>query len=220
MSKPVGLERRKWPNPLVDGYRFRPKAEIGKKTVSGKTRTSICRNATLASSSQGYLMEIPARFIIHESRYWVLNHRMDSALPGYLMLSAKHMTNSLAALPLEAQWELGVLQALIQKTIEDHLSPKHLYIGRFGHDAGYSIHFHFIPVYDWVEAIFWQDERYRLLQTFGSGDTAPQQTDGAELMLFIWREFCERPVPPAIQGHRVDDVVATLRSSFESGLPV
>lgn len=78
------------------------------------------------------------------------------------MLSAKQMTNSLAALPLEAQAELGMLQARIQHAIEADLRPKRLYIGRFGHDAGYSIHFHFIPVYDWVEALFWLDERYRV----------------------------------------------------------
>ncbi|MBV4536006.1 MULTISPECIES: HIT family protein [Pseudomonas] len=164
-------------------------------------------------------MDIPSRLIIHESRHWIVNHRMDSALPGYLMLSAKQMTNSLAALPPEAQSELGVLQARIQKTIETHLAPKRLYIGRFGHDAGHSIHFHFIPVYDWVEAGFWQDERYRLLQTFGSLDSALAQTDGAELMLFVWREFCERPLPPPVQGPGVAEVVATLRSAFDSKLP-
>lgn len=62
-------------------------------------------------SAQGYAMDIPSSFIIHQSKYWILNHRMDSALAGYLMLSAKQMTNSLAALPIEAQAELGVLQA-------------------------------------------------------------------------------------------------------------
>src|SRR5690606_331604 len=103
-------------------------------------------------------MDIPPRFIIHESKYWLINHRMDSALPGYLMLGAKQMTNSLAALSTEALAELGVLQARIQKAIEDDLQPKRLYIGRFGHDAGHFIHFHFIPVYPWVEALFWRDD--------------------------------------------------------------
>lgn len=163
-------------------------------------------------------MDIPSSFIIHQSKYWILNHRMDSALAGYLMLSAKQMTNSLAALPIEAPAELGVLQARIQNAIEAHLKPKRLYFGRFGHDAGYSIHFHFIPVYDWVEALFWLDERYRLLQTFGSIDNVLLQTDGAELMLFVWREFCERPVPPPIQGPSVDEVVTTLRSAFDCKL--
>ncbi|MCO7514219.1 HIT family protein [Pseudomonas guariconensis] len=159
-------------------------------------------------------MDIPARFIIHESPYWVINQRIDSALPGYLMLSAKEMTNSLAALPTEALAELGILQASIQASIEAHLQPKRLYIGRFGHEAGHSIHFHFIPIYPWVEAMFWSDDRYRVLQAFGSLDSTVPQTDGAELTLFVWREFCERPDPPSIPGPSVDRVIAVLRGEL------
>ncbi|WP_434557601.1 HIT family protein [Pseudomonas sp. Z4-20] len=159
-------------------------------------------------------MDISPRFVIHESEYWMINHRLDSALPGYVMLSAKQMTNSLASLPTEALAELGVLQARIQQAIETHLQPKRLYIGRFGHDAGYSIHFHFIPIYHWVEALFWSDDRYRLLQKFGSIESNPPQTDGAELTLFVWREFCERPVPPPVQGASIDSVIAVLRAQF------
>ncbi|MNE57346.1 hypothetical protein D3C81_1643940 [compost metagenome] len=51
-------------------------------------------------------MDIPPRFIIHQTRHWVLNHRMNSALPGYVMLSAKAQTNALSTLPIEAQAEL------------------------------------------------------------------------------------------------------------------
>jgi diadenosine tetraphosphate (Ap4A) HIT family hydrolase len=159
-------------------------------------------------------MEIPVSFIIYESSYWTVNHRMDSALPGYLMLSAKQMTNSLATLPAEALAELGVLQAKIQASVEAHFHPRRFYIGRFGHDAGYSIHFHFIPIYAWVEAMFWSDDRYRLLQSFGSFDVASPQTDGAELTLFVWREFCERPDPPPINGPSVDQVITVLRDEF------
>ena len=160
-------------------------------------------------------MDIAPRFMIRDSLHWTVNHRMDSALPGYVMLSAKQVTNSLAALPREALAELGVLQARIQQSIEACLQPARLYIGRFGHEAGYSIHFHFIPIYPWVEAMFWDDDRYRLLQTFGSIASPLPQTDGAELMLFVWREFCERPDPPPVQGPSVEEVVATLRGEFE-----
>ena len=159
-------------------------------------------------------MNISPRFVVHESEHWIINHRMDSALPGYLMLNAKMMTNSLASLPAEALAELGVLQARIQQTIETRLQPKRLYIGRFGHDAGHSIHFHFIPIYHWVEALFWRDDRYRLLQTFGSIENESPQTDGAELTLFVWREFCERPDPPPVQGPSVDQVIAILREEW------
>lgn len=159
-------------------------------------------------------MHIPPHLVIHETSHWLINHRLDSHLPGYLMLSAKQMTHSLVTLPIEALAELGVLQAQIQQATEIHLHPKRLYIGRFGHDAGHSIHFHFIPIYPWVEALFWQDERYRALQTFGSLPDGSNQTDGAELTLFVWREFCERPDPPSIGGPSVDLAIAALRQAF------
>lgn len=159
-------------------------------------------------------MTIPPRFTIHESPYWVVNHRMDSALPGYVMLSAKQMTNSLAELGPQALAELGALQASIQQAIETLLYPQRLYISRFGHEAGYSIHFHFIPIYPWIETLFWQDERYRSLQAFGSLDNAVSQTDGAELTLFVWREFCERPDPPSVHGPSVDQTIDMLREAL------
>lgn len=56
---------------------------------------------------------------------------------------------------------------------------------------GLPVHFHLIPLYDWVEELFWEDTRYRTLQQFGVPTTEPL-TDGAELTLFVWREFCER----------------------------
>lgn len=134
-----------------------------------------------------------------------------------MMLSAKEMTNSLSALPSEALAELGVLQARIQRVIESRLRPKRLYIGLFGHDSGHSIYLHFIPIYHWVEeALFWTDDKYRALQNLGSVDSALQQTDGAELTHFVWREFCERTDPPMIQGLSVDESIAILRIEFGS----
>ncbi|TFF39927.1 HIT family protein [Pseudomonas sp. RIT623] len=164
-------------------------------------------------------MDIPPRFIIHESTHWLLNHRIDCGLPGYLILSAKQMTHSLATLAAPALTELGLWQACIQQAIETHLQPRRLYISRFGHDAGHSIHFHFIPIYPWVETLFWQDERYRSLQAFGSLETSEPQTDGAELTLYVWREFCERPEPPARQGPSIDQAIDVLRTALTRSVP-
>ncbi|MHC8391542.1 HIT family protein [Pseudomonas sp. MDT2-39-1] len=159
-------------------------------------------------------MEAAPQFIILETTHWLLNHHLSSALPGYLMLEAKTHVNSLAELPDRALAELGGLLANIQKTLELQLKPKWLYISRFGHDPGYPIHFHFIPVYAWVEELFWKDARYRLLQTFASLENAQSLTDGAELTLFIWREFGESPEPPAVQGRSIDQVIDDLRKAF------
>jgi diadenosine tetraphosphate (Ap4A) HIT family hydrolase len=159
-------------------------------------------------------MDIAPRFIILETAHWILNHHMSSTLPGYLVLGTRHNVNSLSDLPDSALAEMGVLLARIQKTLQLELKPKWLYISRFGHDPRFPIHFHFIPVYDWVEELFWQDERYRLLQKFGSPSHAQTLTDGAELTLFVWREFGESLEPPSIQGPSINHIIERLRLSF------
>lgn len=159
-------------------------------------------------------MDIAPRFIIHETAHWILNHHMSSALPGYLVLGTRYNVNSLSDLPEQALAEMGVLLAKVQKTLQAELQPKWLYISRFGHDPRFPIHFHYIPVYSWVEDLFWQDERYRLLENFGDSASAHTLTDGAEMTLFIWREFGESPQPPAIEGPSIDRVIERLRTAF------
>lgn len=161
-------------------------------------------------------MEVPARFILHETDYWILNHHMSSSLPGYVMLGSRTNVNSLAELPEAALAELGGILATVQKTLELQLKPKWLYISRFGHDPGYPFHFHFIPVYHWVEELFWEDDRYRMLQNVASLENAPLVTDGAELTLFIWREFGESPTPPQIPRPSIAEVTGRLRQAFKN----
>lgn len=36
-------------------------------------------------------------------------------------------------------------------------------------------------------------------------------TDGAELTLFVWRELCENPAPPQIEGPSVVEVMPLLQ---------
>jgi diadenosine tetraphosphate (Ap4A) HIT family hydrolase len=138
---------------------------------------------------------------------------MDTVLPGYLMIGSKVGTNALYDLPIEALASLGPLLAKAQRAVETRLHPVRVYIGRYGHSPGHPLHFHIIPVYDWLEALLWKDERYRVLAAFGQPAEEPR-TDGAELTFFIWREFCEAPNPPPITGPTVADVVAMMRSAF------
>jgi diadenosine tetraphosphate (Ap4A) HIT family hydrolase len=139
---------------------------------------------------------------------------MDSALPGYVMHSAKQMTNSLAALGPQALAELEALQASIQQAMETLLHPQRLYISRFGDEAGCSMHFHFIPIYPRIETLFCQDGGYRSPQAFGSLNNAVSQADGAQLTIFVWREFCERPDPPSVHGPSVDQTIHMLREAL------
>lgn len=159
-------------------------------------------------------MALPPRFILHETPHWIINHHLASALPGYVMLGSRAPVDSLSDLPEAALAELGGLLARTQSILETQLAPKWLYISRYGHVPGHPLHFHFIPVYAWVEELFWQDSRYRALEAFATPSNTQPLTDGAELTLFIWREFGERPTPPAIQGPSVDEVIERLRQAF------
>jgi diadenosine tetraphosphate (Ap4A) HIT family hydrolase len=166
-------------------------------------------------------LEVPYQFVICEVDFWIINHRINSALPGYLMVASKLPVYDLADLPNGALTELGPLLAEAQKALRTTLKPVRVYIGRYGHSPGYPIHFHIIPVYDWVEALFWRDDRYRVLENFVDAHFVEAQggpgTDGAELTLFIWREFCERPDPPPIEGHSVSEAITLLRDKMTMG---
>jgi diadenosine tetraphosphate (Ap4A) HIT family hydrolase len=156
----------------------------------------------------------PAKhLVILQTEDWVLNHRVDSALPGYLMLGARVPTNDLSLLCPEALAQLGALLANAQKALTALLEPEHLYIGRYGHTAGHALHFHLIPICGWVRQLFFDDPRYRVLRNFSrhSGALDADKTDGAELTLYVWREFCESPTPPPITGPSVHEVVERLK---------
>jgi diadenosine tetraphosphate (Ap4A) HIT family hydrolase len=150
-----------------------------------------------------------ANSIIMETEHWLVSHRADSALPGYLILGARQATNELHRLPELALAELGVLLAKLQRALEAILDLEHLYIGRYGHIAGHSFHFHIIPICGWVKQRFFADPRYRMLLSLQHPPVG--DTDGAELTLYVWREFCESPDPPPISGPSVDDVIEMLR---------
>ena len=108
---------------------------------------------------------------------------------------------------------MGVLLSKVQNTLQSVLGARRVYLGRYGHTPGHTFHFHAIPIYDWVEELFWQNPRYRLLESFAE-KPEPAMTDGAELTLFVWREFCERTVSPQIKGLSVSQAIEILRGAI------
>jgi len=162
--------------------------------------------------------EPPGHLVIVRTEHWVLNHRVDSALPGYLMLGACAPTNDLSTMRPEALAELGILLARGQKALNAILQPEHLYFGRYGHMAGHALHFHIIPICGWVKQSFFGDPRYRVLQSLyqpSDGGDAVGETDGAELTSYVWREFCENPNHPPISGPSIQEVLEKLKAFLE-----
>jgi len=160
----------------------------------------------------------PDHLVVAETEHWILNHRVDASLPGYFMVGARAETHSLADLPEAALRELGLHLARLQSILTELYNPPHFYVGRYGHMKGHSIHFHVIPIYGWVADAFVADERYRVLHQFYTPgdyeDATDAPFDGAEMTLYVWREFCESDTPPEILGPSVEEVVELVRGKL------
>src|SRR5215471_9480178 len=111
----------------------------------------------------------------------------------------------------QALAQLGLLLAEAARALEAILAPQYLYIGRYGHTPGYALHSHIIPICDWIMRSFFENPRYRILQD-PQGDTGIDQTDGVELTVYIWREFCGRTKCPKIPDPAISDVVENARA--------
>ena len=167
----------------------------------------------------------PPEFVVWETPHWLVNQRCNAALPGYLMVGAKDPAAAdLADLCPAALAELGMVLQRTQQAIRDVLRPLHLYTCRFGHEAGHTIHFHIIPVCEWVAEAYGRDARYRQLQQFYAhpldGTSAgATEFDGADMTLYICREFAESKTPPPVVGLSVAQVIQCLRGRLEDAPP-
>jgi len=101
--------------------------------------------------------------------------------------------------------EVGSLLAHATRILRDDLEAERVYVTRFGHEPDHTVHFHVIPVYSWIVAAYHADRRYAV-------ETTP---DGANLTLFIWREYCESGSPPPCGGPSVREAIATIRRRFK-----
>ncbi len=162
----------------------------------------------------------PEHLIIVETEHWLISHRVDSHLPGYLMVGSKAETTNLFELAPAAQAELGPLLASVQQALTDLFHLDHIYVGKYGHIEGYSIHFHVIPIYSWVKDAFAADSRYRILQSFYTPNVPTSNPDGGEYTLFVWRELCESKNPPKIHGPSVSKAIDLLKERISNVPPV
>lgn len=153
----------------------------------------------------------PQETIIFETSHWRINHRVDITLPGYLMVGAEAGADW-DELSAESLTELGGVLAQSVRAITDCLHPQRVYVSRYGHTSGHTLHFHLIPVYDWVIEAYRRDERYHVLNHSDVSDSSTDP-DGADLTLFIWREYAgAKRLPPA--GLSIEEVISRLRQAM------
>jgi len=159
---------------------------------------------------------IDPAFVVFESPRWIVNHRLNCALPGYLMVAARdESARSLSDLDAAALAELGPLLARTSRVIEAVLGAERVYVGRYGHTPGWPVHFHLIPVYPWLVEAFAKDARYDALRRLHGSD-CPGGPDGGDLTVYVWREWttAEGRTPPAARGPSVEEAIERLRAAF------
>jgi len=162
----------------------------------------------------------PEELVVCETERWRVNQRVDSRLPGYLIVEPKAGSGTLPELGVEALTELGPLLARLEAALNDVLAPRKVYFARWGHAPGSPLHFHVIPLTDGVVRALARDGRYRALETFHSGeDEAPEPWDGPDFCLFIARELGESATPPDLDGPTVAETVRALRKRLQNDRP-
>ena len=157
----------------------------------------------------------PPELVVLETAHWVVNQRVGTALPGYLIVGAKDPeAMDLSRLVPAAQAELGPVLARVQAAVTEVLTPEWTLVSRWGLMEGFPVHFHVIPVTRGVIDAYLADERYRGLMAFYTRPPVddPGEFDGADLTLFVVREFTKRATPPAVSGPSIEETVHRLRT--------
>lgn len=159
-------------------------------------------------------MQIPDRFRIHETDHWLINHRIDSALPGYLIMGSTDAgATDLAALDDAALTSFGPLLAKAQRALHATLAPQRIYVTRYGHTPGYPVHFHLVPISGWVMDRYHRHAR-GCCEAKLPAARSDRPADGCEVSLFVSRAFCGGADNPPIMGPTIDEVITLMRDAL------
>lgn len=128
--------------------------------------------------------------ILWRGQFWRIELKEGYTLPGYLVIGCSG-ASKFDELDQQSSREMGETIQLATSALEKVLSPRHVLAGRFGLIPGNPIHYHVVPIYDWVEQAFKESSDYIGLDQLNPPDY-PVHPDGALLLAFVWREMCVR----------------------------
>ena len=156
----------------------------------------------------------PAESVVHETKFWRINHNVSARLEGYLMLgSTESRVYEFSDLSPGALSELGHVISLATQAIRECFQPKHVFVGRYGCAPGFEFHLHILPVYPWLEDRILADSRYDCL-----GELVEVSNglgfDAADYLLYTWRELVERGDQCGLPEIDMRKVVGQLREAI------
>jgi diadenosine tetraphosphate (Ap4A) HIT family hydrolase len=160
-----------------------------------------------------------ASLVVFETNHWCVNQRDDATLPGYLMVAAKDASaGSLVELPLPSLAELGPVLGAATALVERCLRPRRIYHARFGHEPGFTLHVHLVPVFGWLLERMSADARYRALDALHPPKRRERAQeigafDGVEAFLYVCREFTHGAGGEPPSGPSIVQAIADLRAA-------
>lgn len=136
---------------------------------------------------------------ISNTDHWQVTCRRDSRYAGYLIVSPMLAASEMVDLSDGALETLGVVLRRCESLLRKAYSCYKVVIFRFGFSPGFSLHFHVVSI------------TQELLSEIISSPNYSKTPDGNDAVLFISREYCERPLTLSEQMLQ-DDSMHVLRS--------
>lgn len=145
---------------------------------------------------------------IFETEHWRVSHRRDARYAGYLMVSAIAPATDFAGLSEPALVGMGSVLRRAENLLVQAFDPFRVVVYKLGFSPGFNLHLHMVGV------------TRELLAEIAAHPGYADQPDGNDAILFLSREYCERPLNPLEQASQ-QQTVARLRvlAAGASGQP-
>jgi len=138
---------------------------------------------------------------IFETEHWRVSHRRDARYGGYLMVSSIAAASDFISLSDSALASLGDALRQTEQLLFQAFEPVKVIVYKLGFSAGFNLHFHVVPV------------THSLLAEIGKHPDYASEPDGNDTILFLSREYCERPLN-AEESESQQKTVMNLRELY------
>ncbi|WP_122259914.1 hypothetical protein [Pseudomonas syringae] len=119
---------------------------------------------------------------VFSNAHWTVAHRQDSRYDGYLIISSEETAACLSDLSDEAMSSLDLVMKTSERLLAKVYSPYKVMFYKLGFSPGLNAHFHVAPV------------SKDLLAEISKHPGYSDNPDGNDALVFLSREYCERPL--------------------------
>lgn len=154
----------------------------------------------------------PTKSLLLQTDHWRVHHNRHARVEGYLMMGTLDANGfDFDCLSSEALADMGLVISQCVKAVKEAFNPLHVFVSRYGVAPGNRVHFHIIPVYEWLDSRIDSDRRYSFTQELSAG-TDGLRYDAADYLLYTWRELTERADQSGLDPVDIAATVSKLKN--------